>query len=145
MKKTRISVIVVFLILIGIGYALFSTEENEKKTQGYHVTLADPDLYVRGIFSDSFEISAGNYEFRFVPSGDSPQILTISIDGESMSFSEDFQLQGTPHETGISVYYTWDYLGNKYVEINETQEITLKINPHDNLLGPVSIDLIPMK
>ena len=102
-------------------------------------------MYKDGIFTDSINIQKGNYEFRFVPNGDSPEILTISLEGSSFSFSEDFQLEGTPHETGISVYYTWDYLGMKEVTIEENQKLTILINPNKNIVGPVSIDLIPLK
>ncbi len=145
MKKNRIGVIIVIVIGITIALGIFSTEENEKIKEGYHITLANSDLYVEGIFTDSFEIPEGNYEFSFVPNGDSPKILSISLEGQSISFSEDFQLKGTPHETGISVYYTWDYLGSKKIKIHQDQEIRIQVNPHDNLLGSVSIDLIPMK
>jgi hypothetical protein len=145
LKKTRISIIVAIVIGITITFGIFSSEENEKSIQGYHITLANSDLYVEGIFTDSFEIPEGNYQFRFVPNGDSPKNLSINLEGKSVSFSEDFQLIGTPHETGISLYYTWDYLGSREVKIQETQEIRIKVNPHDNLLGSVSIDLIPLK
>ena len=117
---------------------------NEKKIEGYHITLADPGLYEDGIFTDRFDIQKGNYEFRFVPNGDSPEILSISLEGPLFSFSEDFKLEGTPNEAGISVYYTWNYLGMKEVKIKENQHLTILINPNNNILGPVSIDLIPL-
>ena len=98
-----------------------------------------------GFFQIILEFPEGEYQFRFVPNGDSPKILSISLEGNSISFSEDFELIGTPHETGISVYYTWDYLGKKEVKINEDQEIRIEVNPHENLLGSVSIDLIPLE
>ena len=101
-------------------------------------------MYIEGIFTDYFEISEGSYQFSFVPNGDSPKILSISLEGNSVSFSEDFQLKGTPHETGTSQYFTWDYLGNKEVIISQNQEIRIEVNPHENLLGSVSIDLIPL-
>lgn len=145
MKKTRVSGIAVIVIGIAVILGISSINQNEKNVEGYHITLADPDLYEDGIFSDNFEIKKGDYEFRFVPNGDSPKMLSISLEGSSFSFSEDFQLEGTPHETGISVYYTWDYLGEKVVKIDEDQRLRIQINPQNNLLGPVSIDLISMK
>ena len=145
MKKTRISGIAALVIGIAIILGIFSINQNEKNVEGYHITLADPDLYEDGIFSDNFEIEKGDYEFRFVPNGDSPKMLSISLEGSSFSFSEDFLLEGSPHETGISVYYTWDYLGDKVVKIDEDQRLRIEINPQNNLLGPVSIDLISMK
>jgi len=145
LKKSRIGAYAAVVIGLAIAVVVFSINPNEKKIEGYHITLADPDLYKDGIFTESFEIQKGSYEFRFVPNGDSPEILTISLEGSSFSFSEDFQLAGTPHETGISVYYTWDYLGIKEVIIDENQKLTILINPHNNIVGPVSIDLIPLK
>ena len=47
----------------------------------FHVTLADPQLYENGIYSDSFLISEGEYHFRFVPNGSSPKTLSISLNG----------------------------------------------------------------
>jgi hypothetical protein len=145
LKKSRIGAYTVIVIGLAIVVGVFSLNPNEKKIEGYHITLADPSLYKDGIFTDSFDIQKGNYEFRFVPNGDSPKILTINLEGSSFSFSEDFQLEGTPHETGISVYYTWDYLGMKKVIIEENQKLTILINPYNNIVGPVSIDLIPLK
>ncbi len=145
MKKSRIGAYAAVVIGLVIVVGVFSLNPNEKKIEGYHITLADPGLYKDGIFTDSFDIQKGNYEFRFVPNGDSPEILTISLEGSLFSFSEDFKLEGTPHETGISVYYTWDYLGMKDVIIKENQKLTILINPYNNIVGPVSIDLIPLK
>jgi hypothetical protein len=81
------------------------------------------------------------YEFRFVPNGDSPKILTISMSGESFRYFETFSLEGTPHETGVSTYYTWQYSGNKTIKVPSKQEIEIIINPNGNLLGPVSVDI----
>ena len=145
MKKTRIGGIAAIVIGIAFSLGIFSINQNEKNVEGYHVTLADPDLYEGGIFSDTFEIERGDYEIRFVPNGDSPKVLSISLEGSTFSFSEDFRLEGTPHETGISTYFTWDYLGDKVVNIENDQTLRIEINPHGNLLGPVSIDLISIK
>jgi len=109
------------------------------------VTLATPDLYKEGIFADSFTIQKGEYLFRFVPNGDSPDMLSVSLIGISFSFSEDFELSGTSHETGISVYYTWDYIGEKRLLVQEGQELEIRINPHGNIQGPVSLDIIKSK
>ena len=145
MKKTRIGGIAAIVIGITFSLGIFSINQNEKNVEGYHITLADPDLYENGVFSDVFDIEKGEYEFHFVPNGDSPEMLSISLEGSTFSFSEDFQLEGTPHETGISTYYTWDYLGEKVVKIDENQILRIEINPHNNFLGPVSIDLISMR
>ena len=82
------------------------------------------------------------YEIRFVPNGDSPKILTITMNGQSLNFFENFALEGTPQETGVSTYYTWEYSGNKIIKVPNKQEIEILIDPNGNLLGPVSIDII---
>jgi hypothetical protein len=104
--------------------------------------LADPDLYKNGIYSNTFTVNKGNYLFRFVPNGDSPQSLTILLKGENYNFSENFKLKGILHQTGISEYYTWDYDGQKIISIPVQQVIVIEINPNGNELGPVSVDII---
>jgi len=132
---------VIILVFSGFGESEF-----EKADMVYHVTLANPDLYKEGgIFADSFTIQKGEYFFRFIPNGDSPDMLSIALTGSSFTFSEDFELEGTPHETGISVYYTWDYIGEKRLLVQEDQELEIQINPYGNIQGPVSLDIIKSK
>jgi len=138
MKKIiYIAAMVVVAIAIGL-----SLEPNSKKNVIYHVTLADPKIYINEIFSDTFTIQKGMYQFSFVPNGDSPEILSISLKGTTFSFTENFQLNGTLHDTGISTYYTWEYFGKKEIQVMEDQPLKIEINPHGNLLGSVSVDLI---
>ena len=111
----------------------------------FHIRLADPELYENGVYYESFVLEKGVYEFRFTPNGDSPRLLSIKLMGDSISFSEDFVLNGTPHETDISLYYTWNYTGIKKIQIFEDQQVDIKINPNGNLVGPVSVELIPTK
>ena len=139
-KAIYVGVAVAVAIAI-VGLSLELKSEKYEKSVAYHVTLADPKLYTNGIFTDTFEIQKGTYQFSFVPNGDSPQTLSIALKGATFSFAEDFQLQGTPHETGISTYYTWDYLGKKEIKLQEDQQLQIVINPHDNLLGSVSVNL----
>ena len=131
-------------VIAALGFLASSDDQNGDKNEDvvFHVTLADPENYEDGKYSDSFEIEEGKYEFRFVPNGDSPEILTISLTGQSLSLMEDYVLEGTPHETGVSTYYTWKYSGNKIFNIPTGEEIEILINPNGNLLGPVSIDII---
>lgn len=140
-KKRVFSAIAVAIVSI-LAALIFIPSEKSERQEIYHIRLADPKLYSDGIFSDTFEIKKGSYQFRFVPNGDSPQILSIALKGVTFSFSEDFKLEGTPHETGISTYYTWRYLGNDIIEIPEDQELQIVIDPHGNILGPVSVYLI---
>ena len=138
-KGIYVAVIVAVAALVIISLSL---EPKPQRTASYHVTLADPKLYSDGIFTDSFKIQKGSFQFSFVPNGDSPKTLTISLKGSSFSFSEDFKLEGTPHNTGISTYYTWNYLGTKKIELTNDQELKIIIDPHGEILGSVSVDLV---
>ena len=111
----------------------------------FHIRLAEPELYENGVYSESFALEKGMYEFRFTPNGDSPRSLSIMLIGDSILFSEDFVLKGTPHETDISLYYTWNYEGVKKIQVFEDQQVDIKINPNGNLVGSVSVELIPTK
>ena len=130
-------------IIIAIILVSFSFDEtSEKKKILFHVTLADPNLYSNGVYTKVFTLEKGEYFFRFVPNGSSPEILSISMNGDSFSFSEDFKLIGTPHQTGISEYFTWDYDGERNILISEMQEISIVINPNGKILGSVSVDIL---
>ncbi len=142
MNKKLATVFAVALTVGAIMVLVSMPSEKSQRQEAYHVRLADPKLYQDGIFSDTFAIKKGAYQFKFVPNGDSPQILTIALKGPTFSFAQDFSLQGTPHETGISTYYTWDYLGQNTIEIPDDQELQIVIDPHGNTLGPVSVYLI---
>ncbi|MBT8252120.1 MAG: hypothetical protein KJO99_04735 [Nitrosopumilus sp.] len=127
---------VIFLINFGSNQAL-----NENNIV-FHVTLADPSLYSDGVYSNSFFINEGHYSFRFVPNGSSPEVLSIKLNGENFDFSEDFILEGTSHQTGISEYFTWKYVGEENILISEKQEIRIIINPNGNTMGSVSVDIL---
>ena len=58
------------------------------------------------------------YKLEFVPMGDSPERLKISVGGV---FSELFVLEKTLVDTGISKYYTWEYVGKENVHISNQQ------------------------
>ncbi|HEV2192778.1 MAG TPA: hypothetical protein VGR54_04060 [Nitrosopumilaceae archaeon] len=128
----RKAVYILAMIIIAIAIAISLQPKNQTSTI-YHVTLADPKLYNKGTFIDNFKIQKGTYQFSFVANGDSPQNLSISLKG-NFSYNEDFSLQGTLHNTGISSYYTWDYLGNKVIKVPQDQEVQIKINPHGSNL-----------
>ena len=123
MKKVIYVGVVIAVVIVIVGLSVELKSEKPEKSVAYHVTLADPNLYTDGIFTDNFKIQKGTYQFNFVPNGDSPQTLSIALEGATFSFAEDFQLQGTPHETGISTYYTWDYLGKKEILVLEDLQI----------------------
>ena len=105
----------------------------------YHTLLAEPEIYENGVYTETFDIAAGNYKFKFIPNGDSPQTLSIQLNGESFSFSEDFKLEGTSHKSPISEYFTWDYLGQKDFQLTQGQSMEIIINPNGNTAGTVSV------
>lgn len=135
-------IVIAIVITASVGYFASDNQNEDKESIVFHVTLADPQKYENGTYSNSFEIEEGMYEMRFVPNGDSPNILTITLAGQSFNFMENFILEGTPHEAGVSIYYTWEYSGNKIIKVPSKQEIQILIDPNGNLLGPVSIDIM---
>ena len=140
-KKLLFSPIV---IVIGLLIILnFSGDSQEMKNKVvFHETLADPEIYLDGIYSKKIHIESGDYYFRFVPNGSSPEILSILINGGNTNFSKDYILEGTLQETGISEYYTWEYVGDKSLTISEDEEITITIDPNGNKMGSVSVDIL---
>ena len=138
----KIIIVIPIVVIIGI-FAVMSVDSSDQDDGLiFHVTLADPQLYQDGIYTETFEIESGEYFFRFVPNGSSPEILSISLDGHSPEFSEDFKLKNTLHETGISEYYTWEYLGENKVMIPEDQQVKIIINPNGSVMGSVSVSII---
>jgi len=136
-------VIIPIVVIIVIFVAIFSLEPSEKNSNVvFHVTLADPDLYTNEVYTDAFTIDRGEYSFRFVPNGSSPEILSITLNGENFDFSEDFKLESISHQTGASEYFTWKYDGKKIILISEMQEISIIINPNGNVMGSVSVDIL---
>ncbi|MGH1568358.1 MAG: hypothetical protein ACRBBZ_04075 [Nitrosopumilus sp.] len=139
-KKIIVIPIVAIVAIFLVGFS--DDKSSQKDDVSFHVTLADPELYINGVYSDTFTIEKGDYIFRFVPNGSSPKVLSIMLNGETVDFSEDFQLVGTPHQTGISEYFTWDYDGEREISISEKQEISIVVNPNEETLGSVSVDIL---
>ena len=139
-KKILLVPIIVIFVVIMMN---LSSDENGKEDDiVFHVTLADPNLYVNGIFTDELSLEKGEYIFRFVPNGSSPEILSISLTNNALNFDEDFKLEGMSHKTEISEYFTWKYEGKKSFSISEKQKISIAINPNGNVMGSVSVDII---
>ncbi len=139
-KKILIIPIVIAVVIIVVNFSLETP--NEKNSNVFHITLASPDLYYDGVYTNTFHIDEGEYYFRFVPNGSSPKILSVILNGQSFDFSEDFKLENTIHQTGVSEYFTWNYNGNDVFSILEKQEILIIINPNGNIMGSVSVDII---
>ena len=143
MNKKLIIIPIIAIALIFVFSLSLEPLEKQEREIIFHATLADPNLYNNdGVYVKKFTIEEGEYVFRFVPNGSSPEILSITLEGNSFNFYEDFKLIGTPHQTGISEYFTWDYDGEKMILISETQEISIIINPNGNVLGSVSVDIL---
>jgi len=99
-------------------------------------------------------LEEGTYKLRFVPMGDSPSKIRIDIKVRSaefshpdggLVFSEIFVLKGTPVDTVISKYYTWEYVGQKYVYIPEVEgeaNYELRIERSGNLKGSLTISFL---
>ncbi len=141
---TVAAVAVVFAVVV---VTLSGGPGGEREGAVFHATLADPGLYVDGVYSRDIELEPGRYGFEFTPNGDSPQTLSIRVAGGSVSFEEDFELRGTLHETGISRYHTWEYLaggegGGGVIDVAEPAGVRITVNPNGNLLGPVSVSLL---
>jgi hypothetical protein len=138
------------VIIIGVAIAITATvsisDMNSKKSTNvvYLARLADPSVYNNdGLFTESFFIHAGSYHLRFVPSGDSPRMLSITISNDKeILFVEDFRLESTEQGNESARYFTWDYTGMNELEILEDQMINIEIDPHGNIIGPVTVEII---
>lgn len=138
----KLAIIIIIGIAIIISVGVLNIDNQKPDDVIFHATLADPELYVEGVFSEEFFLESGYYKLRFVPNGDSPEVLSVYINGESELLHEDFELSGTPHITEISEYYTWEYIGKNTIYAVQSEMVRITIDPHGDLLGPVSVSLI---
>ena len=142
-KKMVIIVIIPILGFVALDWITGLSDEGEKINDDvFHITLADPELYTNGVYTDEILIEPGTYFFRFVPNGSSPEILSIKLIGQNYVFEENFELVGIPHDSETAKYFTWKYDGNEKIVIDSSQEISISINPNGNVKGSVSVDLI---
>ena len=95
------------------------------------------------------------YKFGFVPMGDSPESIKITItnsDGR-LAFIEEFVLVKTLIDTGISKYYTWHYEGDDVFDFNSRDchmnkkncNYEMTVQRIGDLKGSVSISLFEVK
>ena len=142
-KKIVIVAIVAIVGFIAFDWITgFSDREEKSNNVVFHITLANPELYTNGSYTDKFLIDPGTYFFRFVPNGSSPEILSVKLNGQNYEFTENFNLMAIPHESETAKYFTWEYKGNKNITVDSIQEISISINPNGNVMGSVSVDLI---
>ena len=142
--------------LIGIGLIIlfigWIDMENQDSDEIFHVRLANPQLYddlytQHPFYSEGFFAEKGAYEFRFVASGDSPQKLSIKLLASSgaILMDEHFELEGTLIDDGISSWYTWDYLGEKRINFDESQRVRIIVDPNGDSSSSVSVGLYSIK
>ena len=145
--------------LIGIGPIIlfigWIDMENQDSDEIFHVRLANPQLYdapegndrYDRIYSEEIFAEKGAYEFRFVASGDSPQKLSIKLLTGSgvILMDEHFELEGTLIDDGISSWYTWDYLGEKRINFDESQRVRIIVDPNGDSSSSVSVGLYSIK
>ena len=144
MNKKSIGILIILIVtILSVSISMNSEEKDDNVV--FHITLANSELYTNGVYTDKFSIDSGTYFFRFVPNGSSPEILSIKLSGQNYSFIENFNLKGIPHESETSKYFTWEYEGVKNITIDSMEEVTIIINPNDNVMGSVSIDIIKKK
>ena len=142
-KKSTGILTILGIVILGVFISMNSEEKDDNVV--FHITLADPELYTNGIYTNNFTIESGTYFFRFVPNGSSPEILTIKLSSQNYNFIENFNLKGIPHESETSKYFTWEYEGRKNITMDSMEEITILINSNGNVMGSVSVDIIKKK
>ena len=142
-KKIVIIPIIAIVGFIAIDWITGFSDQKEKNNDiVFHITLANPELYTNGVYTDEFSIEPGTYFFRFVPNGSSPEILSIKLTSQNYEFVENYTLIGTPHESETAKYFTWEYQGKGEIIIESSKQISININPNGNVNGSVSVDLI---
>ena len=142
-KKIVVIPIIAIVGFIAIDWITGFSDQKEKNNDiVFHITLANPELYTNGVYTDEFLIEPGTYFFRFVPNGSSPEILSIKLTSQNYEFVENYTLIGTPHESETAKYFTWKYQGKGEITIESSKQISIRINPNGNVNGSVSVDLI---
>jgi len=155
-KKPIIGAIILAAIIGVVFVGAQINPDNPENGEVWSIRMASPEWHDRQTVRTNLpNLEEGTYKLGFVPMGDSPSKIRIDIKVRSAGsdfagttwtpmFSEKFVLKGTPVDTDISKYYTWEYIGQKYVYIPEVEgeanyEIT--ITRTGNLKGSVTISL----
>ena len=162
-KKPIIGGIILAAIIGVVFVGAQINPDNPENGEVWSIRMASPEWDDRQTVRASLpNLEEGTYKLGFVPMGDSPSKIRIDIKVRSASaeedyydgsgsgtgwellFSEIFVLKGTPVDTGISKYYTWEYVGQKYVYIPEVEgeaNYEIRIERSGNLKGSVTISL----
>ena len=157
--------VVVAAIIVSIAYGASMNPGGDEQRSGgeiWNFRISGEEFNdISTITAGLGVIEGGTYKIGFVPMGDSPAKIKLTIKGkwtESYNvepswgtiFSEEFVLEKSLVDTGISKYYTWEYIGQKYVQIPELEGkipssdepiYEIIINRYGNLEGSVSISL----
>ena len=155
MNKKPIIGGIILAAIIGVVFAGAQINpDNPENGEVWSIRMASPEWDDRQTVRASLpNLEEGTYKIGFVPMGDSPTKIRIDIKVRSaefshpdggLIFSEIFVLKGTPVDTGISKYYTWEYVGQKYVYIPEVEgeaNYEIKIERSGNLKGSITISL----
>ena len=149
-------ILVAILGMVAVGAQInpeYTEDEKRPNSEVWSKRIAGPEFADISIHKSSPVTLERNvqYKFEFVPMGDSPEQLKISVvwSGQGVEvFSELFVLEKTLVDTGISKYYTWEYVGKENVVISNQQCPNQKTCNYDitverfgNLEGSVSISL----
>ena len=155
-KKPIIGGIILAAIIGVVFVGAEINPDNPENGEVWSIRMAGPEWDDRqGHRAALPNLEEGTYKIGFVPMGDSPSKIRIDIKVRSAGsdfagttwtpmFSEKFVLKGTPVDTGISKYYTWEYVGQKYVYIPEVEgeaNYEIRIERSGNLKGSVTISL----
>jgi len=155
-KKPIIGGIILAAIIGVVFVGAQINPDNPENEEVWSIRMASPEWHDRQTVRASLpNLEEGTYKLGFVPMGDSPSPIRIDIKARSAGsdfagstwtpmFSEEFILKGTPVDTGISKYYTWEYVGQKYVYIPEVEgeaNYEIRIERSGNLKGSVTISL----
>jgi len=146
---------IILAAIIGVVFAGAQINpDNPENGEVWSIRMASPEWDDRQNHRAALpNLEEGTYKLGFVPMGDSPSKIRIDIKVRSaefshpdggLVFSEIFVLKGTPVDTGISKYYTWEYVGQKYVYIPEVEgeaDYEITISRSGNLKGSVTISL----
>jgi len=146
---------IILAAIIGVVFAGAQINpDNPENGEDWSIRMAGPEWDDRQNHRAALpNLEEGAYKLRFVPMGDSPSKIRIDIKVRSaefshpdggLVFSEKFVLKGTPVDTGISKYYTWEYVGQKHVYIPEVEgeaNYEIRIERSGNLEGSVTISL----
>jgi len=146
---------IILAAIIGVVFAGAQINpDNPENGEVWSIRMASPEWDDRQNHRAALpNLEEGTYKLGFVPMGDSPSKIRIDIKVRSaefshpdggLVFSEIFVLKGTPVDTGISKYYTWEYVGQKYVYIPEVEgeaNYEIRIERSGNLKGSVTISL----